>query len=68
MNCKQATQLLSRQLDERLEFMDTARLRFHLGICSGCSAYSHNMSVIRKASQQFAQHELNNTPPPSDPT
>jgi predicted anti-sigma-YlaC factor YlaD len=68
MNCKQATQLLSRQLDERLELIDTARLKFHLSVCRGCSAFSQNMSVIKKATQQFEQRELNDTPPPSDPT
>jgi predicted anti-sigma-YlaC factor YlaD len=57
MNCKKATQLLSLQLDEPLAFMDTAKLKFHLKICRGCSAFSSNISLIKKAAQHFENQD-----------
>lgn len=49
MSCKQATHLLSQQLDRKLSRRETMSLNFHLMMCSGCTNFRENMAFLRKA-------------------
>jgi len=47
--CKEATQLVSQGLDRQLGFAERLRLRLHLLICDGCTAFAKQVRFIRKA-------------------
>jgi hypothetical protein len=59
MNCYEATQLISRQLDEPLPLRNQAGLKIHLMICTSCTNFNHNMHFLRLACGQLAQVEAN---------
>jgi predicted anti-sigma-YlaC factor YlaD len=54
MSCKQATHLLSQQLDRKLTKRETMSLNFHLMMCSGCTNFRENMAFLRKACERVA--------------
>lgn len=48
MNCKQASQLISRTLDETLSIRERFALKLHLYLCKYCSRFSqqlHNLHI-----------------------
>jgi hypothetical protein len=48
MNCKQASQLISRTLDETLSLRERFALKLHLYLCKYCSRFSqqlHNLHI-----------------------
>lgn len=49
ITCKQASQLISQSLDQRLNLRDRIKLRLHLLICSICSRFNHQLSQLRRA-------------------
>ncbi|MFM2482095.1 zf-HC2 domain-containing protein [Celerinatantimonas sp. YJH-8] len=57
MNCKQATWLLSLQLDHRLSVKQKLALKFHLGMCGGCRNFSKHMGEIRSISNEYVKDE-----------
>lgn len=52
MLCKTATHLLSQQLDRTLSASETMALHFHLVMCSGCTNFRGNMTLLRKACER----------------
>ena len=52
MSCKKATHLMSQQLDRKLTARETASLKFHLMMCTGCTNFKDNMSFLRKACER----------------
>ncbi len=49
MNCKQATQMMSQELDRQLSWHERMALRFHVMMCNGCNNFRKQMAFIRKA-------------------
>ncbi|QKS28742.1 zf-HC2 domain-containing protein [Accumulibacter sp.] len=52
MNCKQATRLMSDEMDRDLSAGDRLALRLHTLLCSGCARYREQMSFLRQACRQ----------------
>ncbi len=49
MNCKQASQLISRSLDEPLSTRERIALKFHLSLCDWCSTFSQQLQKLHVA-------------------
>jgi predicted anti-sigma-YlaC factor YlaD len=49
MNCKQASQLISRKLDEKLSKRERFALKMHLFLCKYCSRFSQQLSTLQIA-------------------
>jgi hypothetical protein len=49
LSCKEVSRLLSRGQDRPLGFTEGVRLRVHLAICDGCTAFSNRLAFLRKA-------------------
>jgi predicted anti-sigma-YlaC factor YlaD len=57
MNCKQATELMSQELERSLSWSERMALRFHLMMCSGCTNFRRQMAFIRDACRLRSQSE-----------
>ncbi len=49
MNCKQATELMSQELDRSLSWYERMRLHFHVMMCHGCTNFRKQMAFIHNA-------------------
>ena len=49
MNCKQATHLMSEDLDRPLRWRERVALRFHLMMCGGCRNFRQQIAFLRAA-------------------
>lgn len=56
LTCKQASELISQSLDQRLPWHDRLKLRLHLSICDACTQFSRQLSRLRIAIQNLASH------------
>lgn len=43
---------MSQQLDRKLSARETVALKFHLMMCTGCTNFKDNMSLLRKACER----------------
>jgi hypothetical protein len=48
MNCKEATQLMSQELDRSLRWHERIALKFHVMMCDGCGNFRGQMAFLRK--------------------
>lgn len=55
MNCKEATALLSQQMDRPLTRKERLLLKFHLMMCSGCSNFDNQMHDLRQITRVYAK-------------
>jgi hypothetical protein len=46
--CRDATELASRAMDERLPFASRVTLRFHLAICENCARFNRQLQDMRR--------------------
>ena len=46
--CREATELASRAMDERLPFVDRMAMRFHLAICDNCTRFNRQLQEMRR--------------------
>lgn len=53
LSCRQATELMSQELDRPLRVGERLGLRLHVLICNGCSNYRRQMDVLRVACRRF---------------
>lgn len=53
LSCKEASRLASQGLDRRLRFSEQVRLRAHLVVCAGCTHFSRQIQLLRKAAQRL---------------
>ena len=53
IKCKEATQLLSQALEQRLAWRDRLRLRLHVMICSACRRTGAQFTFLRTSSQRY---------------
>ena len=51
MNCKDATHLMSQQLDRPLHLKERLSLSLHLAICPGCRNFGQQIQFIHQACQ-----------------
>ncbi|MDD2833355.1 MAG: zf-HC2 domain-containing protein [Methylotenera sp.] len=49
MNCKEANQLMSQELDRKLTWRELAALKFHVTLCDGCANARKQVSFIHHA-------------------
>ncbi len=62
-SCKEATQLVSTTLEQRLPLQQRIALKLHLWTCSLCRRYAQQLHLIKHAAQNYAVHEpMNHTP------
>jgi predicted unusual protein kinase regulating ubiquinone biosynthesis (AarF/ABC1/UbiB family) len=52
LNCKQASQLASRAMDEKLSFRESAALKVHLFLCRNCTNFTQQLNFLREASRR----------------
>ncbi len=55
LNCKEATALLSRDLDGSLTLWQRAGLRLHLMACDGCTHFGRQIRFLRVALRRLPQ-------------
>ncbi len=55
MNCKEATALMSKQMDHPLILTERISLKFHLMMCSGCHNFNQHMHDLRDITQTYAK-------------
>lgn len=53
LNCKQASQLMSRAMDNDLPFWKRMSLKIHLMVCDGCNNFSSQTQLLRMAAREF---------------
>lgn len=53
LSCKQATELMSQELDRPLSLIERLGLRLHVLICTGCHNYRRQMGILREACRRF---------------
>jgi len=46
--CRDATELASRAMDERLPLSNRMALRFHLAICKNCTRFNQQLQEMRR--------------------
>jgi predicted anti-sigma-YlaC factor YlaD len=49
MNCKEATQLMSQELDRKLTWYERISLELHVMMCDGCTNFRKQMAFLHKA-------------------
>ena len=49
MQCREAAQLISRGMDERLPWSRRVALRLHLALCDACTNFSRQVRLLRAA-------------------
>ena len=54
LSCREATRLTSQGLDRPLNFGERVRLRVHLAICAGCTNFSRQAELLRRAVERLA--------------
>ncbi|WP_292987079.1 zf-HC2 domain-containing protein [Nitrosomonas sp.] len=56
LNCKQASQLASRAMDEKLSFWGKSMLTMHLLLCRSCSNFTRQLDFLRAVSRRSVTH------------
>lgn len=56
LNCKQASLLASRAMDEKLPFQERMALRLHLWLCRGCNHFSKQLYFLHQAASRSSAH------------
>lgn len=57
ISCRRATELLSRQLDEKLTKREWIALRCHVAICKGCQQFEKQLLTLRGMSARFMDYQ-----------
>jgi predicted anti-sigma-YlaC factor YlaD len=53
MNCKEATQLMSQDLDRKLSLVERFGLQLHLLICKGCRATERHFAFLHTVARRI---------------
>ncbi|MCH4562405.1 zf-HC2 domain-containing protein [Halomonas sp. EGI 63088] len=53
MMCKEATRLMSRQLDAPLTFQEKLSLKLHLAMCDACTRCNQQFRLLHQAGKHF---------------
>lgn len=66
LNCKEASELMSQQMDADLPFGKRMSLRVHLMMCHGCSNFLRQIQFLHKAAKHWRIHDTEAFPRLSD--
>jgi hypothetical protein len=55
LNCVEVTEMCSRELEQPLKLGEKVALHTHLMMCTGCSNFRKQMSVLRVVAQGYAE-------------
>lgn len=55
LNCKQASELMSRAMDENLSFLNRFSLKVHLVLCEGCTNFSSQIFLLHKVARALGK-------------
>jgi hypothetical protein len=55
LTCKQASQIISRSLDNPLSWSDRMKLKFHLFICDACNRFNQQLRLLNSALKRLIQ-------------
>lgn len=58
LNCKQASELMSRGMDAQLPLAKRMSLRFHLMMCHGCNNFLAQMRFLRMAAKRYGDEGM----------
>jgi hypothetical protein len=61
LTCKEATQLLSNDMDAATTLHERNRLRLHLITCTGCRNYRRDLQWMRRACRSMTEGALDDT-------
>ena len=61
IDCKQASQLISKSLDRRLSLRERLSLRFHTLICEYCRRFGQQLNTLRVALKRMNENVENDT-------
>lgn len=53
LNCKQASQLASQGMDEKLSYWKNIMLKMHLLLCRRCASFTRQLAFLREASRHY---------------
>jgi hypothetical protein len=53
LSCKEVSRLLSQGEDRRLTWVERAKLRLHLRVCTACSRFAQQLTIVREALQRY---------------
>ena len=56
LKCKEASQLLSEALEQRLPWQQQMRLRYHLMICKDCKQVAAQFATLQLIGRRFRQN------------
>ena len=54
-SCREASQRMSRALDEPLTLVERVSLRAHLMMCDGCRNFSRRLTVLRTLARRSSE-------------
>jgi len=57
MNCREATRLMSRSMEEKLSPIQRMRLGFHMSMCKGCRNFNKQNHYLRELSHYFRKED-----------
>lgn len=57
LNCKQATEWMSRSQDQALPLSKGLHLKFHLTMCRSCNHYNKQLLFIRKTMYHYSKNQ-----------
>lgn len=55
LNCREVTELCSRELEQPLGLREKFALRTHLMMCSGCTNFRQQMALMRQVMKSYAE-------------
>lgn len=58
LTCKEATQVMSNDMDRRTTLHERNQLRLHLITCSGCRSYRRDLHMLRRACRGLAARSV----------
>ena len=57
LNCKQANELMSKSMDEKLPFSQLLGLKLHAMMCNGCANFMRQIRFMRRAANYIGEHK-----------
>lgn len=61
MNCQKATRLLSDAQERELFLKESAALKFHVMMCSGCRNFGKQIGTLRDIAHRYAKGSDNDS-------
>lgn len=53
LSCKEASRLISEEMDRRLSLTERIALRLHVRICDACTRFTRQVAFLRRALQRY---------------